>query len=202
MARRQEPGAELRGIVRANEEIKKVAAMAGRVGLMAMNAIFLAKRAGRSALGFGVLANELRSFALDLERQMNLLRDMTGASVGAVTTLLRRAHTDRLLERTRDEARGAGCAIVERLMRARAERFASGEQEHIAAMRRHLDQAIAGTAQLVEMGGVLARSAKIEAAYGGPYSAALMQVSGEFERAIHDIQHSLQALAKQRDASP
>jgi hypothetical protein len=63
----QDTGRELRRIVRASEEIKSVVATAARIDLMAMNAIFLAKRAGRNALDFGVLSNELRRFAMDLQ---------------------------------------------------------------------------------------------------------------------------------------
>ena len=58
---------------------------------------------------------------------------------------------------------------------------------------------IADTAQLVELGSVLARSAKIEAAYGGPFSTALMQVSSDFERTIGEIMRSLENLSKQQD---
>lgn len=202
MAETADAGAELRRIVRANEEIKKVVATAGRIGLMAMNAIFLAKRAGQAALGFGVLSNELRGFALDLQRQMAHLREITETSVRAVTALVRQAHTDRLLERTRAESTGAGRAIVEEFLRARRFAGAWRQSEETGAMRRRLAQTIADTTQLVEMGSVLARSAKIEAAYGGPFSAALMQVSSDFERTIGEIQRSLQNLARQQDTSP
>jgi len=74
-------------------------------------------------------------------------------------------------------------------------------REQIAALNRRLSQMIADTAQLVELGSVLARSAKIEAAYGGPFSTALMQVSSDFERTIGDIQRSLESLTKQQDAN-
>ncbi|MDP1636269.1 MAG: hypothetical protein Q8L69_16505, partial [Gallionellaceae bacterium] len=72
---------ELRRIVRINEEIKSVVSTAFKINLMAMNAIFLAKRAGQSALGFGVLSNELRRFAADLQQQMTALREATSGSV-------------------------------------------------------------------------------------------------------------------------
>jgi hypothetical protein len=58
---------------------------------------------------------------------------------------------------------------------------------------------IADTVQLVELGSVLARSAKIEAAYGGQFSTALMQVSSDFERTIGEIQRSLEKLTRQQD---
>ena len=54
------------------------------------------------------------------------------------------------------------------------------------------------TQQLVELGGVLARSAKIEAAYGGGFSPALMQVSTDFAEVIAQIKRSLEVLGKER----
>lgn len=194
-----EAGRELRRIVRANEEIKHVVATAGRIGLMAMNAIFLAKRAGQSALGFGVLSDELRRFSLDLQTQMTQLREMTYGTVASLTALLKQARTQQLLERTREESGGAGRRLVDAFLQTRHETAGSfGHRERIAAMHRSLGLMLADTAQLVELGGVLARSAKIEAAYGGPFSAALMQVSSDFERTIGEIRHSLENLVKQQ----
>ena len=61
-----------------------------------------------------------------------------------------------------------------------------------------LRAAVEETQQLVELGGVLARSAKIEAAYGGGFSPALMQVSTDFAEVIAQIKRSLEVLGKER----
>jgi len=187
---------ELRRIVRINEEIKSVESTAVKINLMAMNAIFLAKRAGQSALGFGVLSNELRRFAADLQQQMTALREATYVSVSTVTSLVRQSRISRLLERTRVEAKGAGAAWVQQLLRSREESTLTRSDQQMVILNRRLTQMIADTAQLVELGSVLARSAKIEAAYGGGFSASLMQVSSDFEKTIGDIQHSLESLTK------
>ena len=198
----QETGQELRRIVRTNEEIKRVVATAFKINLMAMNAIFLAKRAGQSALGFGVLSNELRRFAMDLQKQMSQLREMTYGSVATVTALVKQARLNRVLERARKESSGIGRSLIEEFLRTRHNVAFSRHNEQIAALNRRLSQMIADTTQLVELGSVLARSAKIEAAYGGTFSAALMQVSSDFERTIEAIQRSLESLNKQQDANP
>jgi methyl-accepting chemotaxis protein len=195
----QDTGRELRRIVRTNEEIKSVVARAFKINLMAMNAIFLAKRAGQSALGFGVLSNELRRFAMDLQKQMTQLREMTYGSVGTVTALVKQARLNRVLERVRKEATGIGRNIIDEFMRSRQGMGTARHREQIRALNRRLTQMIADTTQLVELGSVLARSAKIEAAYGGPFSASLMQVSSDFERTIGEIQRSLESLSKQQD---
>jgi len=195
----QDTGRELRRIVRINEEIKSVVARAFKINLMAMNAIFLAKRAGQSALGFGVLSNELRRFAMDLQKQMTQLRETTYGSVATVTALVKQMRLSRVLERARKESSGKGRAIIDDFLRSRHSLTHARQREQIAALNRRLSQMIADTTQLVELGSVLARSAKIEAAYGGPFSVALMQVSSDFEHTIGEIQHSLENLSKQRD---
>jgi hypothetical protein len=197
----QDAGRELRRIVRINEEIKSVVATAFKINLMAMNAIFLAKRAGQTALGFGVLSNELRRFAMDLQKQMSLLREMTYGSVTTVTALVKQARLNRMLERTRKESTGVGRNLIDEFMRTRHGVGFSRQRDQIASLNRRLLQMIADTTQLVELGSVLARSAKIEAAYGGAFSASLMQVSSDFERTIGEIQRSLESLSKQQDVS-
>jgi methyl-accepting chemotaxis protein len=191
-----EAGRELRRIVRINEEIKSVVSTAFKINLMAMNAIFLAKRAGQSALGFGVLSNELRRFASDLQVQMAGLRETTYGSVATVTALLKQSRISRLLERARTEAQGDGKALIQGLANRRDETTLARNDEQMAALNRRLSHMIADTAQLVELGSVLARSAKIEAAYGGVFSVSLMQVSSDFERTIGEIQRSFENLTK------
>ena len=54
------------------------------------------------------------------------------------------------------------------------------------------------TVQIYESPSGKARSAKIEAAYGGNFSAALMQVSTDFAEVIAQIKRSLEVLGKER----
>ncbi|MBU0752092.1 MAG: chemotaxis protein [Gammaproteobacteria bacterium] len=188
-------GDELRRIVHVNEEIKSVVATAFKINLMAMNAIFLAKRAGQTALGFGVLSNELRRFATDLQQQMAALREMTYGSVGTVTGMLKQTQLNRVLGRAHAEAVGVGRKLIDEFLRGHSEVMLQHE-ESLAALNRRLTHMIADTTQLVELGSVLARSAKIEAAYGGAFSVSLMQVSSDFERTIGEIQRSLETISK------
>lgn len=199
MTRARGSGGQLRRIVRINEEIKNVVATAFKINLMAMNAIFLAKRAGQAALGFSVLSNELSRFATDLQRQMEILRQMTHGSVASVTAVVRSDRLDRVVERLRVEASGQARDVIDRYLRARSSAARQARQEVIATQERRLNQTIADTTQLVEMGSVLARSAKIEAAYGGGFAAALMQVSSDFERIIGEIHRSLASLSRHHD---
>lgn len=192
----QDSGRELRRIVRINEEIKTVVKTAYRINLMAMNAIFLAKRAGQSALGFGVLSNELRRFATELEQQMIALGQATGGSVATVTAMVKEARIVRMLEHTRKESSGRAREVIDEFLRRRQDTCLSERQDQVAALNRSLGMMIETTSRLVEMGGVLARSAKIEAAYGGGFSQSLKQVSSDFEGTIGEIRKSLDSLSK------
>jgi hypothetical protein len=196
MTRARGCAGDLRRIVHINEEIKRVVATAFKINLMAMNAIFLAKRAGQAALGFSVLSNELRRFAADLQQQMEMLRQITYGSVGSVTAMVKSERLDKVLARLGREATGLAWTILDDYARKRSRLSLSPREEAIVVQQRRLSQAIADTAQLVELGGVMARSAKIEAAYGGTFSAALMQVSSDFERIISEIRRSLELLSR------
>ncbi|HOB47216.1 MAG TPA: chemotaxis protein [Zoogloea sp.] len=187
---------ELAGIVRVNEEIKAIVATAFRINLMALNAIFLAKRAGNAALGFGVLSNELRRFAQDLTRHMSSLRDMTSGSVGSVTGVVQQQRNSAILAEAIRQS-GDGVPGVREARKRGATRLAE-QQAKLRALDLRLRAAVEETQQLVELGGVLARSAKIEAAYGGGFSPALMQVSTDFAEVIAQIKRSLEVLGKER----
>ena len=90
-------GVDLLRIVRINEEIKSVVAVAFKINIMALNAIFLAKRAGTAARGFGVLSNELRVFSQDLRDCMASLNGLIHGCVTEVSLVLQDIRHTRLL---------------------------------------------------------------------------------------------------------
>lgn len=193
VAGQPQAGADLLRIVRINEEIKAVVGVAFRINIMALNAIFLAKRAGTAALGFGVLSNELRVFSQDLRTRMAALTDLIHACVSEVSVVLQDIRHTGLLKRAVAQARdAAGPAAI--LARRQSEN--QDHQERLSRLRRQLQRALEDAFQLVELGGVLAKSAKIEAAYGQTFAPALAQVSGEFDGVVEEIRSSLQALQR------
>ena len=183
---------DLLRIVRINEEIKAVVGVAFKINIMALNAIFLAKRAGTAALGFGVLSNELRVFSQDLRTCMGGLSGLIHRCVNEVSVVLQDVrHTKLLREAVAGTSRPElGLALKRR------EQANSEHQARLASLRRQLQRALEDAFQLVELGGVLAKSAKIEAAYGQGFAGALAQVSGEFDGIVEEIRNSLQALQR------
>jgi len=184
---------DLLHIVRINEESKAVVAVAFKINIMALNAIFLAKRAGTAALGFGVLSNELRSFSSQLRETMLSLDGLIHSSVEEVSVLLQDSRYNGVL--------GSALALVPANGRLRAvlahrERRSETYRGKLAASKRALRSSVDDAYRLVELGGVLAKSAKIEAAYGAGFSASLAQVSGEFDGVVEEIRGSLDILRK------
>jgi methyl-accepting chemotaxis protein len=185
-------GADLLRIVRINEQIKSVVSVAFKINIMALNAIFLAKRAGTAALGFGVLSNELRVFSQDLRTCMQTLTELIHASVGEVSVTLKNVRLTRLL---REAAKMAPKSAAAAILRQREEENRMHEIQ-FQSLRKQLKRALEDAFQMVELGGVLAKSAKIEAAYGQTFAGALAQVSGEFDGIVEEIRDSLESLRR------
>ena len=105
-------GIDLLRIVRINEEIKAVGSVAFKINIMALNAIFLAKRAGTAARGFGVLSNELRVFSQDLRDCMSSLSGLVHGCVNDVSLMLQDIRQTRLLRQAVALSKEAHMAAV------------------------------------------------------------------------------------------
>ncbi|EKE17935.1 MAG: hypothetical protein ACD_10C00204G0005 [uncultured bacterium] len=184
---------DLLRIVHINEEIKRVVGVSVKINIMALNAIFLAKRAGTAALGFGVLSNELRVFSQDLRTCMESLNGLIHACVNQVSVGLNGIRNSRLLtEAARLAPQQTNVARVLYEHDQENER----RSQRLTALRRQLKDALEDVFQMVELGGVLAKSAKIEAAYGQSFAPSLAQVSGEFDGVVEEIRGSLESLRR------
>jgi methyl-accepting chemotaxis protein len=186
---------DLLHIVRINEEIKAVVAVAFKINIMALNAIFLAKRAGTAALGFGVLSNELRSFSGQLRETMLSLNGLIHDSVAEVSVLLLDSRYSSIFAAAAAEAPSS--ARIRAVLEHRESRTAEYRAK-LSILRRSLRSSVEDAFRLVELGGVLAKSAKIEAAYGASFSVSLSQVSSEFDGIVEEIRGSLDTLRKSR----
>lgn len=185
-------GQDLLRIVRINEQIKVVVGVSFKINIMALNAIFLAKRAGTAALGFGVLSNELRVFSQDLRNCMASLTTLIHDCVNEVSVVLQDIRHTRLLREAAEMAPDS--AAVKVLAQREAENEKHDQQ--LASLRKQLKRALEDAFQMVELGGVLAKSAKIEAAYGQTFAVPLAQVSGEFDGIVEEIRSSLESLRR------
>lgn len=179
----------LRTIVRINEQIKAVIGDAFRVRMMSLNALILAKRAGQSAVGFGVLSNELRGFASELQGAMQGLQESTTGLLQAVTLNARAALSGRILERLPEQALHRAGGMLARNRHRLDDRYAE-----VVHWRGKLASILEEAVRTVELGNVLARSTRIEAVYGGAHAPALTQVAVEFDAAITHIRQAIEHL--------
>ena len=186
-------GVDLLRIVRINEQIKRVVGVSFKINIMALNAIFLAKRAGTAALGFGVLSNELRVFSQDLRTCMASLTTLIHDCVNEVSIALHDVRLSGLLLKASRHSPEQPALL--RVL-ARRDGEAEAHRRALASLRRQLKLALEDAFRMVELGGVLAKSAKIEAAYGQSFAPALAQVSGEFDGIIEEIRTSLESLRR------
>ncbi|MFO1318880.1 MAG: hypothetical protein U1F52_04650 [Burkholderiales bacterium] len=185
-------------VVSMNEEIKRVIETAFRVNVMALNAILLARRAGVVARGFGVLSNELREFVHQLEASMRRLQDLTADTVTAVSEDARRRRLQRTLQVTAAELAGksAGRASIMDTVLAAQNRWTEARRDRLGALNQSLLLSLSDADQLAQFGAVLARTAKIEAAYGGDFAGSLTEVASEFGNTIQKILTSLETLMR------
>lgn len=182
---------ELNQIVGVSEEIKQVVARALQIDHLAINAIVLAKQAGQAARGFGQVSLELSAFSHTLKTCMETLARRTDGLVDAVTSRLKRGRLQAILNLAATEPQ-AGANLLSAVRRAEEQR------EHwsrcLEQSRRDLAGELEQANQLAELGKVLARSARIEAAYGGAFGAPLALLSNDFANVIDRIAGSLAVL--------
>ena len=179
-----------------NEDIKRIIAIAFRINLMALNAILLARRAGAVARGFGVLSNELREFIRALEGSMLELRVTTARTVTAVSDDACQRRTHGMIDRTDQQLRLRGIERSAQVQSVidRQERGAEERRQDIALLHKALMASLVEVERLVEFGAVLARTAKIEGAYGGEFAASLSLVALQFGQTIEDIMLCVKSL--------
>ena len=82
------------------------------INLLALDSILLSRWAGTVAAGFGVIADELRSFSRDLSRAMNTLRQLSYESVYVVSEYQRRARISKLLIQAVEKLQESGAELL------------------------------------------------------------------------------------------
>ena len=191
--------ADFRRMVATNEEIKRIVCVSNAVNMAALNAMFIAKKAGQSALGFGVVSADLRVFSKQLDVAMTGLTGQISALLGEVFGHARQWKTCRAhlaASRGGDHSGRYLAALLGALERAMEQK-----KREIQARQEQLIAGLARARKLCGMGVAISRAAKIEAVYGNALAGELKQVSEEVEQSITDILATLKALERQLAAS-
>ena len=182
-------------MVNLNEHIKAVVYLASRINLLALNSILMARQAGGFALGFGVIAHELREFSKELTLIMSNLMAVSGAAVNAVSQCQKQRRLESLLQRA-DSASPAG-VLSQQLLIAANHRQEFDQALHAAYQ--HLNVFLEDADKHGRFGSVIARSLKIEATYSGQYRSTLTEVAQQFDQYIESVPTRINQLKRYLD---
>lgn len=176
---------ELKAIAEINEEIKSIVSAAENISLAATNAMLVARQAGINAIGFSVVARELRIFS---EKMAIAMQGLSGLIYRQVEITANKRHRQRslaLLIQT-----GAYSALAESHIATtcvRSQTAADEMEQVVASLVRELQLTISRTGKQCTTGLVIARSAGIEAAHGGAMTPVLRQIAQSVEEVVSHI---------------
>ncbi|MBQ1784811.1 MAG: hypothetical protein II007_14305 [Gammaproteobacteria bacterium] len=181
----------LAAVIGITECVKAVVWSAHRINLLALNALLLSRKSGSEAVGFAVVSTELRAFSQQLSQQMARLHQLSAASLDQISAALKRRHLQQLLAR----ANGDGRLSLQQPLA----RMATAEQafsEEAAGRGKQLGVVLEDANQHCLYGDVIARFAKIEAAYGGALRGHLGEIASEFTALVADVLPEIERLRR------
>ncbi|MEW5904809.1 MAG: hypothetical protein AB1722_10765 [Pseudomonadota bacterium] len=166
---------ELSLIASVNETVKEAISASERISLIAVNASLVAGRAGDRAAGFCVVAAELKRFSESMAADMSRWSRLIEGVVHATALGRRRAHLMYKLQHTARLSDKAKAAISAACCSSRQ---AVDETTLLTSQRvKELLELIDRSDKQHLRGGMIARSALIEAAYGGAMHGVLRQIA-------------------------
>lgn len=178
-------------IVVVNDSIRKIVTISRKVYIIALNAMFMARKTDGMASGFGSVTTELREFSDRLDGHMK------GLSVGAYELLvqvakqLKRSRDYRYFSRTRSElSMGINIDIVDDVLEYQASQL-EGIRHDFDVKRNQVRADLEKAKKLCDTGENLAVLAKIESVGAGGLSESLMQVAEQIGSTINEIQSVL-----------
>ncbi len=185
---------ELQAVVSVNETVKNVLFSAFQLNLLGFNARVLANRLGTQALGFGVLSREWVTLGEQLRVRMT---ELGGVSHKLVSTfseqrVFERRH--RLLQEAR--ARSSQRSEFWRACTPRLEQQSSQRQASVSKAHAKMAELVREAGRSCMYGVVIARSARIEAAWAGTGTRLLTQLAQEFEERLAEVMPVLTQLRK------
>jgi len=184
---------DLINAVSINEILKNVIAIAGRLDLVAFNAVLVAKRAGKESVGFHVVASELRAFGKNIEAEMADLDGLIRNVVRRIVALRKSAKNLRLLELTASKNDQSKILLQDKLTeKSRAYQIAmeNGESEWLA-----LENEIRRALRLCRRGAMLSNNGRIEAAYGKAFHEEMNQVACVIDEIMGRVVGNLKMLS-------
>jgi hypothetical protein len=176
---------ELKAIAEINEEIKSIVYAAENISLTATNAMLVARQAGINAVGFSVVARELRMFS---EKMTTVMQGLSGLIYRQVVATAGKRHRTRnlvLLTQAGSYGELAQTRIAPACKRSQAD--VDEMEQLLASLVRELQITMRRTGKQCATGVVIAHSAAIEAAHGGVMTPVLRQIALGVENVVGNI---------------
>jgi hypothetical protein len=183
---------ELTRVVDVSAKIHQLSRDAAQMRIQAVNARLQTRTDRTVAPGFEMVAIHMGELSQDIDASASRLRGLTVDWVRAVSGLLG-CHRERTLL---DEVDAASAPLAIAAARARNDDRRQTLGDHIERCRRAFLTELEATEQMSAMGRVLASSAKIEAAYGGPLAGLLGGTAATFAGLAHDVHESVRSLIR------
>jgi hypothetical protein len=178
-------------MIDVNETLKEIVRMSRQVELSALNAMLIARRAGTSAVGFGIASGELRQFSQRLEGAVHALSGKLFDLVSDMAQIgIRRRRRDKLAA----AARLADCDNCLQASIGGNDHWMAVQAETIRQAQSGLNLLLGQAAKLCSSGLTVARAARIEAVHGNHHAAGLRQVADEVDNVIAEVGRTLRSL--------
>jgi methyl-accepting chemotaxis protein len=183
---------ELKAISEINEEIKDIVSVAESISLTATNAMLVAKQTGAYASGFTMVARELRAYSERMTAALQELSKLIYWQVEVNATKRHRVRKQNLLSKTGTYGELAQTRINLACTRGLLE--LDEIERLIVTQVRDLQLMVKRAGKQCTTGLVIARSACIEAAYGGDMALVLSQIAHDVEEVVHTLSRRVMRL--------
>ena len=183
--------AKLNEITELNEHIKQVVKIADGAYLVAINAMFQARKAKGKAEGFAVVTTELRKFSAAITLAMEELEDGIYRQLHLFTKISQRQHMERLIDRLKTDYPTSNRHYIEQFIN-NAHEAKQVYQVQLRSYQENFRRQLMKADRVCEMGHTLQVLARVEASSAGVIASNLLSVVNQIEKTISTLETILQ----------
>lgn len=190
--------ADLGRAVEISKRMQEISAESFLMQLQATNAIVMTRSRGINVPGFEAVSEQMGQVSRELGQQLAALRECTTTWVNAVSTQVGLSREVSMLTAARDVAPHMRERVEEVVAPLRERLFERADTER---HRRSFVLALDDVRRTAATGCVLARTAKIEAAYGDVLADVLAETASTFTQLADSVDESVRTIARWIGAS-
>jgi hypothetical protein len=184
---------DLNRMAAVSDQIRLIAAQGLRMQLHATNARVMTRSTTTRVPGFEVVSEQMRQLSRELGVCLGELRGATVRWLRLVSQRLARERALEVLHRAQLASPIADRAVQPVL---RALRAASDDRALATAARRAFTVVLDEARQLAATGCVIARTAKLEATYGGALAVSLAEAASDFTALADSVDEAVRTIAR------